>query len=136
MAANDTAVQPAQSSMTLYKADCLSSLSAHLAFEESHWAHAEGEQVCPSVQAVKPCRAFLDEYGFTPKAFQEAVGGLGAGEPLVAAFSSASSESLQLCKTYWHHKDSAWFKRWDEHFCGCLWIHCNPGCVPRAIAKN
>ena len=32
-------------------------------------------------------------------------------------------------------KDSAWFKRWDEHFWGLLWIHCNPRCVPRAIAK-
>ena len=41
MAATDTVVQPAQSSMTLYKADRLSWLSAHLAFEDVQWAHAE-----------------------------------------------------------------------------------------------
>ena len=50
------------------------------------------------------------------------------------AFSSAYSDSLRLCKTYWHTKDSAWFKRWDGHFSGLLWIHCKPGCVPRTIA--
>ena len=51
------------------------------------------------------------------------------------AFSYAYSESLRLCKTYWHTKDSAWFKRLDEHFWGLLWIHYNPGCVPCTIAK-
>ena len=126
MPATATGVQPAQSSMTLYKDDRLSWLSAHLAFEESHWAHAEREQLCRAVRAVKPCQRPLDEYGFTFEAFQEVVAGLGAGEPSVDAFSSAYSESLQLCKTYWHTKDSAWFKRWDELFRGLLWIHCNP----------
>ena len=51
------------------------------------------------------------------------------------AFSSAYSEGLRLCKTYLHTRDSAWFKRWNEHFWGLLWIHCDPGFVPRAIAK-
>ena len=135
MAATDTGVQPAQSSIPLCKDDCLSWLSAHPAFEESHWAHAEREQLCRAVRAVKPCQRPLDEYGFTPEAFQEAVAGFGADEPSVDAFSSAYSESLRLCKTYWPTKDSAWFNRWDEHFWGLLWIHCNPGYVPRAIAK-
>ena len=31
--------------MTLYKDDRLSWLSAHLAFEATHWAHAEREQL-------------------------------------------------------------------------------------------
>ena len=110
MAATDTGVHPAQSSMTLYKDDGLSLLSAHLAFEESHWAHAEREQLWRAVRAVKPCQRPLDEYGFTPEAFQEAVAGLGASEPSVDAFSCAYSESLRLCRTYWHTKDSAWFK--------------------------
>ena len=51
------------------------------------------------------------------------------------AFLSSYSEGLRLCKTYWHTKDAAWLKRWDEHFWGLLWIHCNPGCVPHAITK-
>ena len=95
-AATDTGVQPAQSSMTLYKDNCLTWLSAHLAFEESHWAHAEREQLCRAVWALKPCQRPLYEYGFTPEVFQDAVAGLGAGEPLVDALSSAYSQSLRL----------------------------------------
>ena len=89
VAATDTAVKPAQSSMTLYKDDRLSWLSAHLGFEESHWAHAEREQLCRAVRAVKPCQSPLDEYCLTSEAFQEVVAGLGASEPSVDAFSSA-----------------------------------------------
>ena len=91
MAATDTGVQQAQSSMTLYNDDRLSWFTAHLAFEESHWAHAAREQLCRVVRAVKPCQRPLDKYGFTPKPFQEAVARSGAGEPSVDAFSSAYS---------------------------------------------
>ena len=52
------------------------------------------------------------------------------------AFSSAYSERLGLCKTYWHPKDSAWFKRWGEHLWGLLWVHCKPGCHLCAIAET
>ena len=117
MAATDTGVQPTQSFMTLYKDNRLSWLSADLAFEESHWAHAEREQLCRAVRAVNPCQRPFDEYCFTPKAFEQAVAGLAAGEPSADAL---SSESLRLCKTYRHTEDSAWFKRWDEHFWGLL----------------
>ena len=55
MAATETGVQPAEGSMTLYKDDRLSWLSAHLAFEESHWVHAERKQLCRAVRGVKPC---------------------------------------------------------------------------------
>ena len=95
----------------------------------------EHEQLCRAVRAVKPSQMPLDKYVYTPEALQEAVAGWRAGEPSVDAFSTAYSESLRLCKTYWHTKDSAWFKRWDEHFSGLLWIHRSPGYVPRAIAK-
>ena len=135
MAATDTGVRPAQSSMTLYKDDCLCWLSAHLAFDESHWAYAEREQLCRAVRAVKPCQRPLNKFAFTREAFQEAVAGLGAGEPSVDAFSSAYSERVRLCKTYWQTKDSAWFQQGDEHIWGSLWNQCNPACVPRAIAK-
>ena len=64
MAATDSGVQPAQRFMTLYKDDRLSSLSAHLAFEESRWAHAEREQVCRAVRAVKPCQRPLQRIWF------------------------------------------------------------------------
>ena len=123
MAAANTGVQRARSSMTLYKDDRLFWLSPHRAFEESHWANAEREQLCRTLRAVKPCQRPLDEYGFTPDAFQEAVAGLRAGEPSLDAFSSAHSGSVRLCKTYWHTKDSAWFKQLNEHFLGLLWIH-------------
>ena len=53
MAATDTGVQLAQSSMTLYKDDCLSWLSAHLAFEESHGAHANANSfAAPYEQSI------------------------------------------------------------------------------------
>ena len=135
MVATDTGVQPAQSSMTLYKDDRLSWLSAHLALEERNWAHAEREQLCRAVRAVKSCQRPLDEYGFTPEALDEAVAESGAGEPSVDALSLAYSKRLRLCKTYWHTQDPSCFKRWDEHFWGLLWIHSNQGCVPHAIAK-
>ena len=93
-AATDKPVQPAQSSMTLYKDNHLYWLSAHLAFEESHWPHAEREQLCRAVGAVQPCQKPLHEYGFTPEALQEAVAELGAREPSLDAFSSAYSEPL------------------------------------------
>ena len=135
MSATDAGVQPAESSMTIYKDHPSSWLSSHLAFAESHRAHAEGEQLFRAIRAVKQCQGPLDEYHFTPEEFQDAAARLGAGEPSVDAFSPAYSESLRLCKTYWYTNDSALFKRWDEHFLGLIWIHCNPGCVPRAIAK-
>ena len=66
MAATDTGVLPVQGSMTIYKKDCLWWLSAHLAFKESYWAHAEREQFCRAVQGVKLCQRPLDDYGLTP----------------------------------------------------------------------
>ena len=71
---------------------------------------------CPKVSFLCIYMSFLGRNGHFWVAFPEAVAGLGAGEPLLDPFSPAYSESLRLCKTYWHTKDSAWFKRWDEHF--------------------
>ena len=98
MAATDTGVHPAQSSMTLYKDDCLSWLSAHIAFEETHWAHAKHKQLCRAVRAVKPCQRPLDIYGFTPGAFQEAIAGLGAGEPSVVIGALLYTNGLRLSR--------------------------------------
>ena len=100
MAATGTGVQPAQSPIILCKDDRLSWLSAHLALEERPWARVECKRLCRAVRPVKACERLLDEYGFTPEAFQEAVAGSGAGQLSVDAFSSAYSESLRLCKTY------------------------------------
>ena len=119
MAPTDIGVHPAQSSISLYKDNCLSWLSAHLAFEESLWARSERQQLCCALQALKPCPRRLNQYGSTLKAFQEAGAGWGADEPSVDAFSSAEFESLRLCKTYWHTKGSAWFKAWAENFRVC-----------------
>ena len=104
MAPTDTGVQPAQRSMTLYKKDRLSWLSAHLTFGGSHSAHAERVRLCRAVQAVKPCQRPLDESCFTLEAFQEAVAGLGAGEPSVNAFSSCILQSSSIMQDILAHQ--------------------------------
>ena len=77
MVDTSTGVLPAQSSMTLYRADRLLWLSTTNHQVSCVWIRPKRDHIEKAIRTMKPTDRPLDEYGFRPEMVQRAVGELG-----------------------------------------------------------
>ena len=134
MMETDSAVLPAQASMTLYQDNQLSWLSSPEHHVECQWIHPERNQVEVATLGTEPVGAANQEYSVRREVASRVVADLGASDLALDAFSSGTSAHLRVCEKYRSAQDSAWKKHWVPHQ-GLMWIHCPRGDIPRAVAK-
>ena len=134
MMETDSAVLPAQASMTLYQDDQLSWLSSPEHHVECQWIHPERNQLKVAGLGTEPAGPANQECGVMPEVASRVVADLGASDLTLDAFSSGTSAHLRVCEKYWSAQDSAWQKHWGPHQ-GLMWIYCPRGDIARAVAK-
>ena len=134
MMETDSAVLPAQASMTLYQDDQLSWLSSAEQHVECQWIHPESNQLEVAALGTEPVGRANQEYGVRPEGASRMVADLGASDLALDAFSSGTSAHLRVCEKYWSAQDAAWRKQWGPHQ-GLMWIHCPRWDIQRAVAK-
>ena len=135
MMATDSAVCPAQASMTLYRDNqhlWLSSPEHHMPCQ---WIHPERHRLEVAALKTKPAGPTYQEYGVKREVANRVAADLGASDLALDVFSSETSAHLQVCKNYWSSQDSAWKKHWCPHH-GLIWIHCPRVDIPRAVAET
>ena len=134
MMETNSAVLPAQASLTLYQDDQLLWLLSQEYHAECQWIHPERHQLEVAALGNESVGPTYQEYGVKLEVANRVAADLGALDLALDAFPSGTSAYSRVCEKYWSAQDSAWKKHWGPHQ-GLTWIHCPRVDILRAVAK-